>query len=147
MWTTASLSEQTVAPGAQSAFDVLGGFTLTEKHNISGIIAVHGIFNYLGLTNTVETYGAFGLTIAEDDALAIPQVPEPFTDGDASWLVHHYFEWEDVSQITKSIVINGRSRRRIPIKQSVAFVVDNAAGSDASLQYGVYLRMLLQRAR
>ena len=102
MWTTVSLSEVSTAIGAQTAFDVLGGFTLTEKHNISGVITVHGIYSYAGGSAGVETFGALGLIIAEDDALAVPEVPEPFTDGDAPWFLHRYWHWREAWGIPRS---------------------------------------------
>ena len=147
MWTTVSASEQNTAPGGQSAFDVLGGFTLTEKHNISGFILANVHFNYSNVVANSDAFGAFGLIVVEDDALTVPQVPEPFTDGDAPWMLHQYYH-DNKDVIRQSYLEpSTRARRRIAIKESIAFVLDVAAGSDNSLNWSVYIRLLLQRGR
>ena len=146
MWTTASVSEVLLAVGGQTVLDLLGGFTLTEKHNISGMITAHVLFAFRGSVN-VNTYGAMGLIAAEDDALAVPQVPEPFTDGDAPWALHQYFHWNEAAATQRTIQVQTRSRRKIGVKNSIAFVVDNASSSDSNLVWSAYIRVLLQRGR
>ena len=68
---------------------MLGGMSLTEKHNISGFILARVYFKYSGASVNADVFGAFGIIQVEDDALSVLQVPEPFTDGDAPWALHH----------------------------------------------------------
>ena len=128
-------------------FDALGGFTLTEKHNITGVLAVHGLFSYTGSIDAVESYGAFGLIPVEDDAMSVLQVPEPFADGDAPWMVHHFFEARQKSSEVKELRFHGKARRRISIKNSLAFVLDVDSFSDGAIAWSIFLRILLQRGR
>ena len=148
MWTTATLHEQLTAVGGQSTFDALGGFSLTEKHNITGVIRVH--FNFIHRAGTLgsSVQGAFGLIIVEDDAMAVPQVPEPFNgDGDAPWQTHQFYHSESNVDESQRIIGDSRSRRRIGLKQTLAFVLDVATGSNDSVEWGIGLRILLQRRR
>jgi len=145
MWTTAALLNQNTAASGQVGIDILGGFTLTEKHNISGLVTIHYRFMYRSNTQAANTDGAFGVSVVEDDALAAAQFPEPLSDGDASWPVHHFFQHEQASADTKTIEGQSKARRRIPIKQSIAFVLD--ISSAGSVQWGIQLRVLLQRGR
>ena len=132
--------------GNQSGFDVLGGFTLTEKHNISGFITAHVTFAFRGTVN-VNTYGAFGIIQMEDDALAVAQFPEPFSDGDSPWALHQFFHWNESTNLQRTMQLQTKARRRIGVKNTMAFVLDNAPNSDSSLIWSVYIRLLLQRGR
>ena len=147
MWTTVSLSETNTGPGNSVAFDALGGFTLTEKHNLSGFIRAQVYFKYAGSSINLDSFGAFGLIVVEDDAMAVPQVPDPFTDGDAPWMLHQYFHWAEPTVIFRELTPFTRSRRRVAIKETVSFVLDVAPASDTSLNWNIYIRLLLQRGR
>jgi len=147
MWTTATLDEATLAAGGQTIVDMLGGFTLTEKHNISGVITIHYAFYFRANIPNTNVHGRWGIIVVEDDALAVNQVPEPALDGDAPWLINKHYMVE--STIDEHRVHEGqvKARRRIAIKQTLAFVVDNDAASDSSLDFAIATRPLLQRGR
>ena len=147
MWTSATLHEQAQAPGTVITFDALGGFTLTEKHNISGLIAVHYHFIHQPLTSNASYQGAVGLQVVGDDALALPVVNDPFTQAAGNWPMHLFFAGERNSD--QSVQERGmqKSARRIGIDESLAFSVEVDSGANSNVEWGVSLRLLLRRGR
>ena len=127
-------------------FDALGGFTLTEKHNISGVIRIILRLSLRASTAGSFVEGAFGLLVIDDDALAVPQLSDPFLDADASWVLHSFYHDERSSDESQLVTLDNRSRRRIPVKKSLAFAFDVSSASN-SVEWTVSMRILLQRNR
>ena len=91
--------------------------------------------------------GAIGLHVVGDDAMAVPAVNDPFSQAGGDWAMHQFFENEQATDDSKLIVGTQRARRRIGIDFSLAFVFENAAGSDDTVEWGISMRLLLQRNR
>ena len=146
MWTSATLADQNDVAGSTTVFDALGGFTTTEKHNITGVVRVIARLSFRSSTAGQLSEGAFGLILASDDAIAIPQVNDPFLDADSGWMMHSFFHDERSSDESQLVTLDNRARRRIPIKYSLAFALDVSAAS-GSVEWTVSMRILLQRGR
>ena len=147
MWTTATLNEASPGPGGQQITDLLGGFTLTEKHNISGVVTIHWDLSLRATTPGQNIHGRFGMIVVEDDALAASAVPEAVTDGDAPWLLNRF--WNFLSSADESKYLSGqvKARRRIGIKETLAFIFESDSTSDGSVDMAFGMRVLLQRGR
>jgi len=146
MWTSATLINQSTVAGAVLHFDALGAFTLTEKHNITGLVRAHMHLIYKGATTNNPISFAAGLIVADDDAIAAGAVSDPFTDADASWALHTLGLDESITDDTQHIRMDSKSRRRIPIKKSLDFGFEVQAAT-STVEWGVSLRLLLQRGR
>ena len=147
MWTSATLGDQNSVAGSTTIFDALGGFSLTEKHNITGVIRVILSLSYRASVVGQLVEGAFGLIVVDDDALAVPQVNDPFLDADASWLAHSFYHDERSSDESQLMQRDFRARRKIGIKESLAFNFEVGFANSGSVEWTVAMRILLQRNR
>ncbi len=80
-----------------------------------------------------------------DDALAAGSVPDPGAAGDpdSSLMMHQFFEWDRTA--LEYLTQEGKTgvQRKLPSsKMTLAMVVDNDAGSNASLLFAFSLRVL-----
>jgi len=147
VWTTAAVFNTSTAVGGETVFDVLGGFTLTEKHNISGLIRIHYRLVHRSATAGLSHSGAMGVGVVQDDALALANVNDPFTQGAGSWPMHRFFMDERVDAVSGVVEGDSRVRRRIPIDASLFFALEVNSASAAPVEWSVSLRVLLQRGR
>ena len=146
MWTSGTLENQTTAANVNVGFDALGAFTLTEKHNISGLVTVHYEVMVRAATIGDIAGGAFGLIVAEDDAIAAASFPEPIGDVEGPWAVHRLFQLKRNDDVSEYLGGQGKSRRNIPIKHSLLFCFQTNTGGN-TVEWSVHMRILLQRGR
>ena len=147
MWTTATLNETNTLAGFATAFDALGGFTLTEKHNLSGFITCHYDFHWKSAAVNAQVFGRWGLIVVEDDAMAAGVLPEAIQDSDAPWLHNQHFHWDESSLTERFVHGQMKAKRRIGIKETLMFQVQVNASSNSSVDWGIGMRILLQRNR
>ena len=145
-WTSGNLLEQTDVAGSQTVFDLLGGFTLTEKHNITGLVTIYYTLTYRATSPGVAIDGAMGVAVLEDDAIAASVFPEPLSDSDHPWAVHHFWSFLSSADESARLVGQGRSRRKIGVKESLGFSLE-ISGASGSVDWGIQTRILLQRGR
>ena len=144
-WTNSALNEVVIVAGGQTGYDILGGFTVLQKQQIGGIVTVVFDFHHRSIVGNAAAFGAWGLHVVTDDSIAIGEFPDPRASGDSdsNWYWYQPF-YSDASQLdTARIHGQTRTRRRIPTKSSMAFVLDNDSAADASVEFGVNLRVLL----
>ncbi len=146
MWTSATLSDQSDVQGSVTVFDALGGFTSTEKHNISGVVRIITKFIWRAATAAQLAEGAFGLILLDDDAMAVPAVSDPFLEAQSPWVMHSFYGMESAEDTSRTIDLDNKARRRIPIRKTLAFSMEISAVS-GSVEWSVYMRILLQRGR
>jgi len=145
-WTTATLNEFNTAAGGQTAFDALGGFTQAEKHSLAKVLRVHLEFHYHSTVDSSSSFGRFGLIVENDDAIAAGAHLDPILDSDANWLVNHDFEHlsSGVGVPQRNISLDVKAQRLIPLKRSLEFILDVSASSNATLNWAVAMRILLE---
>ena len=145
-WTTATLNQQSTAASNLVFFDVLGGLTLGEKHEIDKVVAVHGRFTYAADAGTLHAFGKYGLIVQNDDVIAVggAGITDPVSDGDASWMWHDSYETEiDNAVGHQEHQFSPRSTRNIPKKFSLIFALETGAGG-TNTHWSVALRVLLR---
>ena len=144
-WTTATLNAQSSNVGTEVAFDALGALTVADKNEIRRVVTVHFDFDYSSDAATQHVFGRFGLIVVSDDAMAVPQVPDPVGDADASWMMNHHYHTEaDNSDPPRVIRDHVKVSRLIPPKYTLAFVLEVTAGGVGALHWSVGMRLLLE---
>ncbi len=143
-WTNVRLSEATVAIGGVSEFDVLGGFTETEKARVAVILRAYGevTINSVSANNTV--HGAFGLTVVNDEAMAASVLPDPLGDENDPWYWHREFNQRYSDIRTEKYPFDARTQRRVPIGSTLMFALDLSGAADGSILYSVNIRVLFR---
>ena len=144
VWTSLTLTNQSIGVGAQTLTDALGAFTLAEKQQIMNIKRVVGTFRVRSASAGSIATGRYGLVKVTDDALAASAVPDPLGDLESDWLLNHHFYQEEGQNIPFSREIDNKSGRTLRgFGQTLAWVLDNSSGSTASIVYAIGLRFLL----
>ena len=131
-----------VVPNATATFDVLGGFTVQEKF----LLRVYFDFHYGSQSLNQAVYGAWGLHVVTDDALAAVAVPDPAAaaEPESSWMWWQHF-FQDTSQLEKLTIIGKTlTQRLIPNRSSLVFTLNNDIASDGNMEFSVNLRTLFE---
>ena len=147
MWRgLASTVLTTVSVGSQLVLEIVD--QIIDGVPDSTIERIVGAIKINPAANALNVFYRTGLVVVTDDAMAAGAVPDPFADP-ASWL------WESSGAlITDSttkpdsgvvIPIDVRSRRRLRQEDmSLAFVIENLAGSGADMTIFQHLKVLLR---
>ena len=146
-WTQATVTEALLAAGAQTVVDLLGGFTVGEKRAIQSIIRIIGHFYYKSQSVNADVHGRWGIHQVTDDAMAALAVPDPLGDFESGWMINTDFSWDRAASEYVREDVDIKSRRRLAGGlNTIAYVLDNSAASNASVQFSFGFRILYIRA-
>ena len=140
----ASTGLTTVNAGVQAVVEILD--TSLDDIADSTIMRILGSLTMKCGAPNQNVFWRGGLFVMTDDAFIAGGNPEPWLDPvqwmweDAGWLTTT--NTSDVSQMAR-VPVDVRVRRRMPkSNQSLAFIIDNLAGSGTTLQFHVNLKCL-----
>jgi len=141
-----SAAETVVAADAQAVVEVID--QIVDDVADSTIMRILGRLSIRTGAVDLRLFYRAGLMVVTDDALTAAAVPEP-------WIDPASFMWEDAgthlmsnrndgTQILK-LDIDVRVKRRMPqVSNSLAFIIDNLAGSGTTLDFNLNLKVLLR---
>ena len=118
--------------------------TATDDQPVT-IIRTRGMLNVISDTVVAseQPFGAFGLAVVSDQAVAIgvTAIPTPYTDADSDlWFVHGYFAAPTAfgtsvgfANVSMNVEFDSKAMRRMSQDETVVVVIENGSGAAGAL--------------
>ena len=141
-----------------AATAILDSVFVTSGNSVETVVRIRGVFNVQSdqITAQEEPFGAFGVCVVSDQAVAIgvTAIPTPHTDPESDlWLLHQYWsapmvtsvDARGVATFDREYVLDSKAMRRVSEDQSLAFVVENGSSAFGA-EYRLDARVLSKLA-
>ena len=141
-WLNSSLLTQNLVAGGITSFDLLGGLTLAEKRNVARVDRLFGEIQFRAVSANFGILARLGAIVVSDDAMALGNVPDPFSDDESSWYFNQILLWDEPTVEYHRVQFDARTRRRIPQGYTLTMALENSSASLTSMDWMLGARLL-----